>query len=81
MIFEIWALRQQRPSQRVYVGTSNKLGAWGLTQFLYLQTAGTNTVLNWTTGTLLEATNLSGPWTTNSGVSPHTVQPTNTQMF
>jgi hypothetical protein len=66
---------------KVYVGTSNNLGAWGLRQFLYVQTAGTNTVLNWATGTLLEATNLSGPWTTNSGVSPYTVQPTNTQMF
>jgi hypothetical protein len=66
---------------KVYAGTSNSLRAWGLTQFLYLQTAGTNTVLNWATGTLLEAANLSGPWTTNFSVSPYTVQPSNTQMF
>jgi hypothetical protein len=66
---------------KVYVGTSSNLGVWGLTDFLYLQTAGTNTVLNWATGTLLEASNLSGPWATNRAVSPYTVQPTNTQMF
>jgi hypothetical protein len=66
---------------KVYVGTSSNLGVWGLTDFLYLQTAGTNTVLNWATGTLLEASNLSGPWATNRAVSPYTVQPTNTQIF
>ena len=38
-------------------------------------------MLNWTSGTLLEATNLSGPWVTNPAVSPYTVVPTNAQMF
>jgi hypothetical protein len=65
---------------KVYVGTSNNLSVWGLTDFLYMQ-AMPNPVLNWTTGTLLEAANLSGPWVTNSAVSPYTVAPTNTQMF
>jgi len=38
-------------------------------------------VLKWTTGTLVQATDLSGPWVTNSAVSPYTVMPTNSQMF
>jgi hypothetical protein len=66
---------------KVYVGTTSNLGAWGLNNFLYFQTAGTNPVLNWAAGTLLEATSLSGPWTPNLAVSPYTVEPTNTQMF
>ena len=66
---------------KVYVGTSSNLGAWGLTDFLYLQTTGINTVFNWATGTLLKASSLSGPWVTNQAVSPYTLQPTNTQMF
>jgi len=66
---------------KVYVGTASNLGVWGLTDYLYSQTAIPNPVLNWATGTLLEATNLSGPWVTNSAVSPFTVVPTNTQMF
>jgi hypothetical protein len=66
---------------KVYVGTSNSLGVWGLTDILYIQSAGSSPVLNWVTGTLLEANNLSGPWVTNLAVSPYTVEPTNTQMF
>jgi hypothetical protein len=66
---------------KVYVGTSSNLGVWGLTDYLYMQTVVPNPVLNWTAGTLLEATNVSGPWVTNLAVSPYTVVPTNTQMF
>jgi hypothetical protein len=66
---------------KVYVGTSSNLGVWGLTDILYIQSSGSNPVLNWVTGTLQEATDLSGPWVTNSAVSPYTVVPTNTQMF
>jgi hypothetical protein len=66
---------------KVYLGTSSNLGVWGLTDYLYSQTTGTNLVLNWASGTLLETTNLSGPWVTNSAVSPFTVSPTNTQQF
>jgi hypothetical protein len=66
---------------KVYVGTSSSLGVWGLTNFLYLQITLPNPVLNWVTGALLEANNLSGPWVTNPAVSPYTVVPTNTQMF
>ena len=66
---------------KVYVGTSATLGVWGLTNFIYTQIGAPNPVFNWTAGTLLESTNVTGPWVTNSGVSPYTVQPTNTQKF
>jgi hypothetical protein len=66
---------------KVYVGTAGNLSVWGLTDYLYSQNAVPNLVLNWASGTLLEATNLSGPWVANSGVSPYTVVPTNTQQF
>jgi hypothetical protein len=43
---------------------------------------GTNLVLTWPgNGILLEATNLAGPWTTNSGGSPFTATPTVPQIF
>ncbi len=42
----------------------------------------TNLVLNWPGGDLLEATTLTGPWTTNTtAISPHTIAPTNLQKF
>ncbi len=66
---------------KVYAGTSSSLTVFGLTKYLYLQIPGTAPVLNWVTGTLLEANGLSGPWVTNPAVSPYTVEPTNTQMF
>lgn len=46
-----------------------------------IQQTGSNLVLNWPSGTLLQATNLMGPWITNSATSPYTNQPNNPQMF
>lgn len=66
---------------KVYVGTGSNLGVWGRTDLLYIQPTGTNSVLTWVAGTLLESANLSGPWLTNPAVSPYTVVPTNTQKF
>jgi hypothetical protein len=57
------------------------LTVWGLTDFLYTQKGVTNPALSWATGTLLQATNLSGPWLTNPAGSPYTVQPTNPRQF
>jgi hypothetical protein len=39
--------------------------------------------LSWTNASalLLQAPNVTGPWTTNSAVSPYTFTPTNSQMF
>jgi len=44
---------------------------------LTIQSVRTNAQINWLIGTLLEATNLSGPWTTNAAAtSPYIVPPT-----
>jgi Concanavalin A-like lectin/glucanases superfamily len=40
-----------------------------------------NTQLKWSAGTLLEATNLAGPWTTNPAASPLTMPATTAQKF
>jgi hypothetical protein len=37
--------------------------------------------LNWSQGTLLEATNVTGPWVTNTATAPYTVPTTSPQMF
>jgi hypothetical protein len=66
---------------KVYVGTASNLGVWGLTNYLYSSATATNLSLNWHSGTLLSATNLSGPWVTNSLVSPFAFVPTNTQQY
>lgn len=49
--------------------------------FIAIQPAGSNLVLTWPQGTLLQATNLMGPWVTNSAASPNLVLATNAQMF
>lgn len=43
--------------------------------------AGGGQTLTWTAGTLLQATNLAGPWVTNPAVGSYTVMPTNALMF
>ena len=51
---------------------------------LYLNAtrSGSNIVLTWPAGTLLQAPTLSGPWTTNTtAVSPYTVPTTNAEQF
>jgi hypothetical protein len=37
--------------------------------------------LTWLNGTLLQATNAAGPWTTSTAASPYTMTPTNSQMY
>lgn len=46
-----------------------------------IQSSGPNLQLTWAYGTLLQATNVTGPWTTNNAASPYTVTPTGPQMF
>ncbi|MDB6108509.1 MAG: multidomain protein with s-layer y region, glug motif, ig motif, i-set domain, pkd domain, partial [Pedosphaera sp.] len=48
---------------------------------LQSQFSGANLQLSWSQGTLLESTNVTGPWTTNTAPSPYTVSPTNSMMF
>jgi hypothetical protein len=49
--------------------------------YLTNQLSGTSMVLSWPQGTLLQATNLTGPWVTNTATSPYTLSPTNPMMF
>jgi len=40
-----------------------------------IQKSGSNLQVSWSIGTLLQATNLTGPWTTNTAMSPLTISP------
>ena len=66
---------------KVYAGTASTLNVYGLKNYLYLQTAGSASVLTWSTGRLMQAASLKGPWVTNGAVSPYAITPTNTQTF
>jgi hypothetical protein len=50
---------------------------------LTIQWAGSNLILGWPQGILLQAPTVHGPWTTNSAAAPpsYTVSPSGTQMF
>jgi len=48
---------------------------------LSLAQSGKKIVLTWPQGTLLQATNLTGPWVTNSAASPYTNTATGAAMF
>jgi hypothetical protein len=43
--------------------------------------SGSSLQLTWPYGTLLQTTNVTGPWTVNGNVSPYTVTPTGPHMF
>jgi hypothetical protein len=67
---------------KVYVGTANGLTVLGLTNYLYLQWGAPTPLLSWAPGgTLLQSTDLSGPWTSVSNSPSYSVVPTNSQMF
>ncbi|HTI98396.1 MAG TPA: LamG-like jellyroll fold domain-containing protein, partial [Dongiaceae bacterium] len=42
---------------------------------------GTNLILSWPAGKLLQAPAVTGPWTTTSAVSPYTVSPSDTTFY
>jgi hypothetical protein len=48
---------------------------------LSLEKSGADLLLTWPQGTLLQATNVAGPWATNNASSPYTLSPANLQMF
>ncbi len=50
-------------------------------QSISVQQVGSDVILSWTRGTLLQATNLTGPWKTNNATSPYWVSPTAPQQF
>lgn len=49
--------------------------------WLRIDPAGSNLTVQWTRGTLLEAGQITGPWTTNNASSPYSVAPTGQQKF
>jgi hypothetical protein len=51
-----------------------------VTLYIVPSGAGSNT-LYWSQGTLLQSTNVVGPWTTNTAASPYIFAPTNSMMF
>ncbi|MGP8235731.1 MAG: RHS repeat-associated core domain-containing protein [Limisphaerales bacterium] len=66
-------------SQPVVPGTSTTVT--GGTPFSIAKAAAGSLTLTWSQGTLLQATNLTGPWSTNTAASPYTFAPTNSQKF
>ena len=48
---------------------------------LSLQQGGSNVVLSWPQGMLLQANDLTGPWSTNNASSPYTNAPTGPNKF
>jgi hypothetical protein len=48
---------------------------------LLVQNGGATLTLTWSPGTLLEATNVEGPWVTNNATSPYVVTPTEARKF
>jgi hypothetical protein len=57
-------------------------GIYASPVYLNETSSGTNIILTWPTGSLLEAPTLSGPWTATTGVvSPYTVPATNSEQF
>jgi hypothetical protein len=71
----------------VYVGDGNYLGSTSgvlnvtiTPSFSALQSNGV-VVLNWPAGTLLQATNLTGPWITSTAAAQVYAEPIQSQMF
>lgn len=48
---------------------------------LQVTRSGSQLQLSWPYGTLLQATNVAGPWTINTNTSTHTITPTEPQMY
>ena len=48
---------------------------------LTIQQSGNNVIITWPAGTLLQADDVTGPWTTNNATSPYTNTPTASQQF
>jgi hypothetical protein len=51
------------------------------TPTLSIQRAGSNLQVDYADGILLEATNVTGPWTTNTSTTPYTFAPTGAKRF
>jgi hypothetical protein len=63
------------------MNTLYSVGVNGQPVALSIQRSGNNYVVSWPRGTLLEADQLAGPWTTNTAVSPYTNSPSGSGKF
>lgn len=63
------------------LSTAEIMQAAGAPVTLSIAPAGNQLQITWPYGTLLEATNLTGPWTTNVSASPYLVTPTGGAKF
>jgi hypothetical protein len=61
--------------------TLYSVGVNGQPVSLTIQRSGANVVLTWPRGTLLEADQVTGPWTTNNAASPYTTSPAGAMKF
>lgn len=61
--------------------TLYSVGVNGQPVSLTIQRSADNYVVTWPRGTLLEADQVTGPWTTNNAASPYTNSPSGTQKF
>ncbi|HEX4265406.1 MAG TPA: hypothetical protein VH597_13800 [Verrucomicrobiae bacterium] len=66
---------QVEPDTTTYRSPLNGIELVAVPPTLAIKSSGTNVILNWSPGILLQATNLLGPWTTNSGTSPMNISP------
>lgn len=75
--------------QAIYGGDANYLASTSsiasvmvnLPALVNLQSSGGQVIVTWPQGMLLQATNLTGPWSTNNGTSPYTNPPDQPRMF
>jgi len=65
----------------VFVNVSLRLATPIPPVTLRMAKSGPNLQLNWSSGILLQANDLAGPWTTNSMTSPQLVMPVESKMF
>lgn len=63
------------------MSTLYSIGVNGQPVSLSIQRSGNNYVVSWPRGTLLEADQITGPWTTNTATSPFTNSPSGSGKF
>jgi hypothetical protein len=63
------------------MNTLYSVGVNGQPVSLSIQRAGANVTLTWPRGTLLEADQVTGPWSTNNATSPYTLAPAGSGKF
>jgi hypothetical protein len=81
-IDEVAIFNSTLSSNQVYSLYESALGQNIVPPALSITPVGSGSQVRWTGGALLQATNLLGPWITNTAAtSPYTVSPTNPQQF